>query len=540
MKLHFNRLIFPCLILGTLLAPVQVLSEDKIPGKELEELDRALRSAHVFEQKKSRAIDSVLRISIRKDKSRQRDAMIAAAEGYRSMNADSALHYSSLALQLSESIPADRKGLLRSRISMVTSLAAAGIFTEARSRFEALLADTLPEAVKPDLWKAGRQLYSYMMGYVAGENIYRRTYQEAYRAYDDSLMRVLPATDRFRRFINAERMVSDGNYSDARIALNKLLKELPDDSNLYGMAAYQMAETYRLESRDDEFARYLVKAALSDVKGGVSDGLALPQLAGWLYYKGELAHAFDYINFALESATAGGARMRPAAIARLMPLIDESYHKRMRSSRDRLVVLLTFTLALLVICVFLIVEMVRQHKSMKQVNVRLGETGRLLESYVANFFGMCTAYVDKLDSLCKLVSRKISAGQTDDLLRMLKSGKITDENDDFFRYFDNAFLDIYPNFPVEVNSLLRPDAQLPILSGHTLSSELRIYALVRLGVTESMRIAHMLHYSVNTVYTYRNRMRNRALNRESFESEIMQIGSNEAIRNSEKLRSVFD
>lgn len=535
-----NCLGYICVVSVMLWLPIQMLSKNTIPEKELSELDRVLLRAHTYEKKKRMAIDSMLRISAQSNISRQRDAMILAAEAYRSMNADSALQYSARAMELSERMPSDRVGMLRSRISVVTSLAAAGIFTEARSRFDALLADSLPQAVKPDLWKAGRQLYSYMMAYVAGENVYRQNYQKAYRAYDDSLMKVLPASDRFRRFISAERMVADGNYAAAQYVLKELLDDLPDDSNLYGMAAYQMAETYRLEGRDDDFARYLVKAALSDVKGGVSDGFALPQLAGWLYYRGEMTHAFDYINFALESATAGGARMRPAAIAKMMPLIDAGYRKRMRASRDTLVVMLTLALALLVICVFLIIAMVRQHRRMKSVNGRLVETGRVLESYVANFFGMCTAYVDKLDSLCKLVNRKISAGQTDDLLRLLKSGKITDENDDFFRYFDQAFLDIYPHFPAEVNSLLRSDAQLPLPSDGALSSELRIYALMRLGVGESSRIAHILHYSVNTVYTYRNRMRNRAINRDDFENEIMHIGSNEAIRSAARLQTVFD
>ena len=127
--------------------------------------------------------------------------------------------------------------------------------------------------------------------------------------------------------------------------------------------------------------------------------------------------------------------------------------------------------------------------------------------------------------MSKLVSRKIAAGQTDELLKLIKSGKFTEEqNDDFYKIFDNAFLDLYPDFVDEINKLLREEEQMAVKKGAGLPTELRIYAFVRLGVEESTRISQILHYSVSTIYTYRNRMRNKAINRDTFDEDVMRIG----------------
>ena len=113
------------------------------------------------------------------------------------------------------------------------------------------------------------------------------------------------------------------------------------------------------------------------------------------------------------------------------------------------------------------------------------------------------------------------------MLKLIKSGKFTDDqNDDFYKIFDNAFLDLYPDFVDEINKLLRPEEQLVVKNGQGLTPELRIYAFVRLGVEESTRISQILHYSVSTIYAYRNRMRNRAINRDDFDSNVMKIGRN--------------
>ncbi len=123
------------------------------------------------------------------------------------------------------------------------------------------------------------------------------------------------------------------------------------------------------------------------------------------------------------------------------------------------------------------------------------------------------------------MSRKLASGQADELQKLIKSGKFDDDqNEEFYKIFDSAFLDIYPDFIENINSLLRPEEALELKNAKELTPELRIYAFVRLGVDESTKIAQMLNYSVSTVYAYRNRMRNRAIDRENFDHDVMGLG----------------
>ena len=139
---------------------------------------------------------------------------------------------------------------------------------------------------------------------------------------------------------------------------------------------------------------------------------------------------------------------------------------------------------------------------------------------------LSSIYMDKLKQFCKLANRKISAGQTDELLKMVKSPKFIDEQSrEFYSVFDDAFLHLYPNFVEEINRLLRPDQQITLAEGELLNSDLRILAFMRLGIDDANRVAQILNFSVNTVYAYRNRLRNRAVSRDTFEADILRIGS---------------
>ena len=132
--------------------------------------------------------------------------------------------------------------------------------------------------------------------------------------------------------------------------------------------------------------------------------------------------------------------------------------------------------------------------------------------------------MDKLNQLCSIANRKISSGQVDELYKLTKSGKfIENQSKEFYDVFDNAFIHIYPGFVDSVNALLQPDKQIVVAPGEILNTDLRILAFMRLGIDDSARIAQILNYSINTIYTYRNKLKNRAINRDTFEADVMHI-----------------
>ena len=209
-----------------------------------------------------------------------------------------------------------------------------------------------------------------------------------------------------------------------------------------------------------------------------------------------------------------------------LPII-ESAHALDIEKRDRIVKVFIGIMVLLVVLLAVGMLFLRKEmRNMKVLQTRLQGANHVKEVYISQFLSLCSIYMDKLNQFCKIANRKISAGKVDELHKMTKSGKfIEEQSEEFYEVFDNAFLHIYPNFVEDVNKLLRPEEKIVLQEGERLNTDLRILAFMRLGIEESPRIAQMLNYSVNTIYTYRNKLKNRAIDRDNFEKQIMNISS---------------
>lgn len=493
------------------------------PEIELNRLNETIREAPDYRLAKEKNINRLLARTYKSRTPRQLfETYMAIGESYHTFIADSALHYYILAEQQAR-ISGDTNLVHQANIAMIGGMSVAGFFNEAYLRLDSMEKKNLPASQKLDLWMAARQLFASVSTYVGDQTPMSKSYHQRYLAYDDSLLLYLPKGSENYNFIYAERLVSTGQYEEARKLLQKILNSNPESANIYAKASYQLALVYRHIGDEQQYAGYLAKAATSDIKGCVTEGWALPMLAEWLYLNGELDQAFTYINFSLSEAMMGNARMRSSVIAAMVPAIDDAYRRTLTSSRNRLVIYLCLATFLFLITTLLTIILFRQIKRLHVTQRKLTEISRMQELYLGNFVGLCSTYSSKLRSWQKMVMRKLTSGQTDDLLKTLKAGKISDENEDFHSAIDKAFLELYPNFVEEVNALLKPDEQIHLSKSGVLTPELRIYALIRLGVDESARIASILQYSANTVYTYRNKMRNRAIDRASFDNQIRKI-----------------
>lgn len=184
---------------------------------------------------------------------------------------------------------------------------------------------------------------------------------------------------------------------------------------------------------------------------------------------------------------------------------------------------------LVLMMLLLIVALFLLRKEMKRMTLsqqHLRDANKIKEVYISQFLSLCSIYMDKLNQFNKMVTRKIATGKVDDLYKITKSGKfIEEQSKEFYEVFDNAFLHIYPDFVVGVNSLLRDEEQILLHEDEKLNTDLRILAFMRLGIEDSSQIAQILNYSVNTIYTYRNKLKNKAKSRETFESDVMKISS---------------
>jgi len=221
-----------------------------------------------------------------------------------------------------------------------------------------------------------------------------------------------------------------------------------------------------------------------------------------------------------------GAEVRMLESARSLPYIEQAYARKAAEAHRRDMWIMAGMAVLVIVLIGSLVALRVEMKRMSRLQERLRSANKAKEVYISQFLTLCSVYMDKLKQFSKLVTRKIGAGQVDDLYRMAKNGKfVEEESREFYEVFDNAFLHIYPTFIDEVNALLRPDEQIIPKEGERLNTDLRILAFMRLGIEDSSSIAQVLNYSLNTIYAYRNRLKARAIDRENFERNIMGIGS---------------
>lgn len=498
-----------------------------VPEKEVESLSRVLDNAAQHSEVIEYRLDSLKRQlrSPRLQQHKKTWTLIELSRQYRQNMTDSALRYSELAMKEAK-ISGIPNSVYMADLAYADALAAAGFFSQAIIRYDSLV-HVVPadKESKIELMKVGRRLYSNISSYVDDDSPMADYYHNRYVECDDSLISLMGEREPLRRFIIGERLVTNGKFAAAKTVLSQLMSELDKSNNIYGMAAFQLATVYKSEGDMTQYAACLAQAAESDVICGAREGFALPALAAWLYDRGEFATAFRYINFAVEEAYKGNVRARMVSMSRWVPAIGESYRRQISASRNEWLLISIICALLLVTLGVLIFFLVREARKNRHRKRELEATSMMKDAYIGNFIGLCSTYSEKYYSLVKLVDRKISSGQSQELLKAIKSGKVgEDENETFYKEIDSVVLTLYPDFVDKINELLQPDKQVSI-EGMQLTPELRIYAFVRLGVSESARIAKILNYSVNTVYAYRNRMRNRALDRDTFDQNIMRIGT---------------
>ena len=167
------------------------------------------------------------------------------------------------------------------------------------------------------------------------------------------------------------------------------------------------------------------------------------------------------------------------------------------------------------------------NRNLHDSNLKLNESNRVKEAYIGRFIGLCSLYIDKMDDYRKKVNKMMKNKQLDELFSMTKSTELKEkEVDELYENFDAVFLHLFPDFVIDFNSLLRVEDRVQLNERGKLTTPLRIFALIRLGIDDSSKIAEFLHYSVNTIYNYRAKIKNGALgDRVNFEKEVKELGA---------------
>lgn len=355
------------------------------------------------------------------------------------------------------------------------------------------------------------------------------------RSYQNLILENTPENSILNRHITIMHMIWDDRWEEAYDENLRVIEGLNPHSRDYAVQTYWQGFICENLKRDDEKIMWWVKSAICDIQGAIKDNASLCSIAVNLTAPEDTDRAFRYIRLSLEDAVFYNAKLRKVQIASTMPWIEKAYiDAKERQSRIIGKYLLITVVAALLLLAFAIaavqlhikgkktartiekknILLAESNKSiamtedvLRQTNLALIEANAAKEEYLGLFLSMCSGYLDKLK---KTISRE----------------QYEAELKNFYKTFDTSFLSLYPTFVSDFNALLKEDSRVVLKDSELLNTELRIFALIKLGITQSSHIASLLRYSVNTIYNYRAQVKNAALSdRENFEDMVRKIGS---------------
>ena len=449
---------------------------------------------------------------------------------YKAYICDSAIHYLRVNLDWAERY-GQRNGALETRLELAHLMASAGMYEEAAELLRQTDKASLPSHLLPDYYNACHKLYTELSFYTLDDS-FKKHYQALATHYDDSLMQVLLPSSPLYLERRETREAAAGHPDEALSINDTRLAHAKPNTPEYALVTYQRSLLYRRLGNREEEKRYLALSALTDIRLSITDHASLWNLAELLYEEGDMEHAYRYIRFSWDETNRYNARSRSLQTAGILSLIDLTYQAMREKQNDRLRLYLWLISALIVLLVVAVGFIYRQmqrlsaaRNKLEHANEQLQLSNNIKEEYVGRFMNLCSVYINRLDTYRRMVNKKISAGQMEELLKMVRSREVLDTGlKELYDNFDTAFLHLFPDFVDKFNDLLQPEERIVLRKGELLNTELRIFALIRLGIDDSSQIAEFLRYSVNTIYNYRAKVKNKArISREDFEIRLMQI-----------------
>ena len=494
-------------------------------GQLLRDLDGAILQRGTYMQLRSARIDSMVR-TLPAAPEQRIDAYIDIARSYLSFRADSSIVYLRRANADADAL-GDSALIFRTRMALATILPVVDLEREAILIFESVNADALPGEWRREYYDGAADMYSLISEKSHPLPGLSEKYAGMADEYRQHAMRYYPPESPQWLFHEACRFMVDGNYSAAMISGNDLLYRTAPQDLLYGRAAELLARVSALRGNVDDELYYSLHGALSEIMRGDREGMALQRVGHLLYKEGDIDRAHSYLSAALSSASFG-VGYHSDMVAESLMIIDNSY----RSQWNRHFLIFWGLIVALVVLLFVRGAMLmRYRRYIRDIRKEHDHVMRLMGDrnvYLTNFLKSCALSMRRMSEFSRTVQRKLAARQFEELFNIVKSGSIVDEHRrDLFAMFDRTFLKIYPDFVDELNTILRPEERYATPTEDRLMPELRIAALMRLGLTDTARMAEFLGYSPNTIYAYRAKVRAKALDSTTFDRDFYALGSRE-------------
>lgn len=503
----------------------------------LRQLNQSLKHKDHYEQQKLERIEH-LRQSLYRQQGNAAacyEVSMKLFDEYKSYKYDSAYHYATQSLRMATRL-GHTDGMVRSRCAVVFCLLSAGLYKEAFESLALIDVSHATPAVRKAYYHTATRLYYDLVDYNHAAP-YLDTYLRRGAVYTDSLLSYCQGNARDSLYAVGMRQMKQRQYDASIYTFRKLLTRHDIDLHTRAIVTSSLG-WISMRLKDEETAiRYLAQAAICDNQSVTKETTALCTLATLLYKQGEIQQATEYVRLSMADANFYDARQRIIQTGQILPIIEQDRYNIVRRQRNAMVavavIAVLFVLGLLALTLVIRRQMRRlqearhtieqQNQSLHTAVTQLREANEIKDEYIGRSLYATSEYIRRIEKLFKTIDRKIAARQFDDLRSSFRESTLSDERKSMYDDFDRTFLKLFPHFVERYNALFdEPDRKTP--DKGSLTTEMRIFALIRMGITDADRIARFLNYSVHTINTYKTRVKNKALvENEMFEQKIMEI-----------------
>lgn len=521
-------------------------------------IDEAINQSDLYVAKRQQRITTLKKqFKEAEDENGKYNISFRLYEEYKPFINDSAIHYLKLCINIAKRSQQSQhhalcEALLALRCSNI------GMYDEAKTILSRINPDEMGEKDKGIYYFAYSHIYGELAYYTHLDDM-RQAYYTQLGHYHDITFRLLPPHDNNRMQLLELTLMNQKRHKESKAVNDEWLRHTKPGSHPYALVALYRYLEYKATAKNatDSLAmmKWLGVSVLTDIRNGVMDQGSMLEMANQLMLTGDVDRAYRYINFASDCANRFGSRTRISLIAPLLATIAQQYKEESRRSFLALMVTIglisVFTLVIFILYAYTnrqrhklaeartglrqsnekLSELNKQlhtlNKQLQDSNNKLADSNRVKDEYLGHFMRTCSIYVDRLDEMRKKVNRMVKKRQFDEVYELTRSSEFKQhEIDELYANFDSAFLNLFPDFVNKFNALLRPEERIRPARKDCLNTQLRIFALIRLGIDDSSKIAEFLHYSVNTIYNYRAHVKNGAIgDRKTFEEQVKEIGA---------------
>ena len=465
---------------------------------------------------------------------------------YLAFNFDSALYYIRQNVEGPQMLH-HPDSIAASMIRMAHILAVSGLFDKASQMLQRIPLRQLSVDNQVAYYNQCAELSLYRSE-MAEHSPFYQDYMDSLLHHRDQILQLAPRGSYDDVFNRATQLGERGKIDEGIRLLEDLLRRYRQGDRHYSIITSTLAYFYAKKKVPEQQEYYYLLSAISDVRGAILENNSLRELACILMERGDFERAYVYLLAASKDAQLYGSRLRSMQTARLSPLITQAYDLQREQAQRRTSILLTvlsvITLLLLVTIIYTLSlikkrrianeriskmneELMQHNQEIQMMNTQMKESNRIKDEYIGRFLELSSNLIERGEERNRQLNRLARDRKLEELYAQLKSATFTNEGVRlFYQNFDTAFLNIYPDFITEINKLMLPGEQFDMgdRSGK-LTTELRVLALIRLNITDNQKIADILRSSLSTIYTYRSKLKARALAKDRFEDDVRMIST---------------